>query len=68
MPRVQTCTNWNETTQTCDASAWVEQQPAGLLPPMSLEDGEKIGDAMVFSLVLVMVVKLLLKPSTHKKR
>lgn len=68
MPRVQTCTAWNETTQTCDASAWVEQQPAFLLPPMTLEEGKAIGDQMVFSLVLVLIVKLFLKPSTHKSR
>lgn len=66
MARVQTCTTWNETTQTCDASSWVEQ-PA-LLPELTLEDGKKIGDEIVFSLVLVLLVKLFLKPSTHKSR
>ena len=64
--RVQTCIQWNVTTQSCDLSAWVEQVP--LLPPMSLEDGKKIGDAIVFGLVLVMIVKLFFKPSTHRPR
>jgi hypothetical protein len=68
LPRVQTCITWNETTQTCDVSAWVEQQPTGLLPPMSLAEGKQIGDALVFALVSVMCVKLFLKPSTHKTR
>ena len=64
--RVQTCIEWNVTTQSCDVSAWVEQ--VSLLPPMTLEDGKKIGDAIVFGLVLVLITKLFLKPSTHRSR
>lgn len=67
-PRIQTCITWNDTTQSCDAWAWVEQQPTGILPPMPLAEGKQIGDAIVFALVSVMVVKLFLKPSTHKSR
>lgn len=68
MPRALVCTSWNETTQVCDAQAWQEIQGPSLLPPLSLEDGKAIGDQIVVSLVLVLIVKLFLKPSTHKTR
>ena len=65
MSRVQTCITWNEGTQTCDASAWVEQ-PVTSLPAMTLEEGQAIGDAMVYSLVAIAAIKYFFKPATHK--
>jgi hypothetical protein len=37
---------WDEPTQTCTAEAWVEQ-PAGVLPPLTVEDAEVLGAAIL---------------------
>jgi hypothetical protein len=66
MPRVLTCTTWNETTQACDAQAWVEQ-PASPFPTMTLAEGQQIGDSIVYACVAITIVKLFFKPSTHRR-
>lgn len=66
MARVLTCISWNETTQSCDTQAWVEESSPW--PGLTLAEGQEIGDAMLVAILSVLVIKLFLKPGTHRRR
>lgn len=66
MARVLTCMQWNETTETCELQAWVEESSPW--PGLTLAEGQQIGDAMLVGLMSVLAIKLFLKPGTHRKR
>lgn len=66
MARVLTCTDYDTSTDTCTAQAWVEQS-ASPWPTLTLEEGREIGDAILVAVLSVWVVKQFLKPSTHRR-
>lgn len=50
---------------SCAQQAWVEQ--TGALPMLSLQDAERIGDAMLLALVPIVAIKLFLNPFRNRR-
>lgn len=61
MPRHLECVQFNSTTETCEAQAWVEHQTfASMLP--TVEQAQTIGNAMLFAVMAVAATGLLIPP------
>lgn len=59
MPRVLTCTAFDESTATCTAEAWVEQSEWP--PPLPIEDAQLIASAVLLLFASVMAVKVVFR-------
>lgn len=63
MPRVLQCTSWNDTAQTCDAQAWVEQ-PASFIEYLpTVDEAHTVGGVFFGGLITLAALASLLKPS-----
>lgn len=64
MPKVLTCVDFDSTTQTCNAQAWVDESTwVDYLP--TVEQANVIGFAFFASLFTVAATARLLKPQRH---
>lgn len=64
MPKVLTCVDFDSSTQTCLAQAWVDQSTwVNVLP--TVEQANVVGIAFFASLFSVVAAKRLLKPQRN---
>jgi hypothetical protein len=59
MARVLTCTEFDELTQECTASVWLEEPT--LLPELSVEDARLIGEALLLCWLVAYLLKKLIR-------
>ena len=59
MPRVLTCTTYDESTATCTAEAWVEQSEWP--PPLPIADAQAIVSAALLCFAAVTVIKVVFR-------
>lgn len=57
--KVQTCIVWDEATQTCTQTAWVDQSSA--LPVLSIADAQSIGMACALLWATAFVFRIIRK-------
>ena len=62
MPRVLTCTDFNESTQQCVTEAWVEQVSPFIAALPTVEQANEVGAVIFTSLLFLALVKNLTKP------
>lgn len=66
MPRrVLECVEWNDTTQTCVAEAWVEQPSDFVHYLPTIDQAQAVGSAM-FAACCVLAAMSLFLPSQHQ--
>jgi len=66
MPRILACLDAVPAPDgSCVTAAYVEQPSPW--PALTVEQGQLIGSTWLMALVGVLIVKLLFKPSTHKR-
>jgi len=49
---------------SCNQQAWIEQPT--LIPKLTLEQAQRIGDAMLLALIPVVAIKLFFNPNRHR--
>jgi len=60
MSRILTCVQWDDATQDCVTTAWVEPQTFGL-PPLTESEGAQLGGAVLVLFSVAFLLRLLRK-------